>query len=1118
MANTVGKISGQVLESNLIRQGEDLAFETELLYLDVNNNRIGINTDTPFRTLLVAGNTKTTNLLADTGLTVPNFTIVNNTISVGDGNIELSATGAIPSIVTTSIRTDGITIDTNRISSNRSNEDIDIKVFGSGEILFNNNVEITGSLHASGNITFDGSLTLGSDNTDNISFNADIASNIMPDITNTYSLGSSTTRWNTLFTNFVNGQNYTTGGATIGGVTLDTRPGNTWFVATNGNNSNVGNHQNGPFATIEWALGQATSGDTVYIYPGTYVELFPLVVPTGVTVKGDGIRSVKIVPDTASTHEDVFKLNGETTVEDLTIADFFYDSGLDKGYAFSFAADMLVSSRSPYVRNISVITKGSVTSIGDPLGYDQLDAGRGALIDGSVANINSKEASMLFHSVTFITPGAAGIIMKNGVRVEWLNCFIYFASEGMLAESTSVGFANNGKTRLKIYGISAQTVNPGDTVSVENITAANTFTTATIESVTYSAPHTYLVIDGLITGWQESTAPPDTSNQQTITFSGGQTASHLEVVDYTDFGAELRSIGSASVYGGVGAKADGLGTLMYLISHNFGYIGSGKSSINDPSVVVEADQAIELNGGKIYYQSLDQEGNFKVGEIFKVEGKTGNIIFQSALFATDNLTITNGVDITYIDAFEVSTSNITFTGNTIKSNDGPVNFISANNVLSLDSNVSTTKNLITGNIVANQNFIIGSSSVDRFSVNARVASTIAPTVDKDLGSLSNNFKNLYVSQLILDAITIDTNVIATTVTNANLELAANAAGIVRIADSLTLGQNLTVQGLATFLNSTVLTSLSSSGQVSINSLSASQYSNSDILIDDNFITTTLSNSNLELRANNTGGVIFENTLKVVNSTLSNIIVSGTEAEKSITFTPAAGNYLDINSTSALILPLGSNANRVLATSGEIRFNDISSLFEGRVTGGTISLYGLFDVDRNTSISAELTPGANDDTIRMTINGVVKTTITDQRVLFDALRVDELAFDNNVISTFNSNADITLDTSGTGVLNIADKFNVSISAITNIVNDAPTLITSTGLGYVKFDGNKAIVVPAGTTAEQPVGLPIGATRWNIDGNYLEAYDGANWNLAAGGGATIDAEAMEDLSDEWALIFG
>ena len=53
MSNTVGKISGQMLESDLLREGVPLAFDTDLLYLNVNSKRVGINTDTPFRTLLV---------------------------------------------------------------------------------------------------------------------------------------------------------------------------------------------------------------------------------------------------------------------------------------------------------------------------------------------------------------------------------------------------------------------------------------------------------------------------------------------------------------------------------------------------------------------------------------------------------------------------------------------------------------------------------------------------------------------------------------------------------------------------------------------------------------------------------------------------------------------------------------------------------------------------------------------------------------------------------------------------------------------------------------------------------------------------------------------------------
>ena len=59
-------------------------------------------------------------------------------------------------------------------------------------------------------------------------------------------------------------------------------------------------------------------------------------------------------------------LNGETTIEDLTIKDFYYNSGTDVGYAFRFAPNFEVTSHVPYIRNVTVITKGSVTNASDP--------------------------------------------------------------------------------------------------------------------------------------------------------------------------------------------------------------------------------------------------------------------------------------------------------------------------------------------------------------------------------------------------------------------------------------------------------------------------------------------------------------------------------------------------------------------------------------------------------------------------------------------------------------------------------------------------------------------------------------------------------------------------------
>jgi len=51
----IGRISGQMLKANLLRSGTDLAFETNLLVLDVTNSFVGIGTTTPSRQLHISG-------------------------------------------------------------------------------------------------------------------------------------------------------------------------------------------------------------------------------------------------------------------------------------------------------------------------------------------------------------------------------------------------------------------------------------------------------------------------------------------------------------------------------------------------------------------------------------------------------------------------------------------------------------------------------------------------------------------------------------------------------------------------------------------------------------------------------------------------------------------------------------------------------------------------------------------------------------------------------------------------------------------------------------------------------------------------------------------------------
>ena len=81
----IGRISGSMLKSNLTRNGVDLAFETNILYLDVTNARVGIGTSSPSTALQVEGTTTTTGLVAG-GLTYPTYDGSNGQVMTTNGS------------------------------------------------------------------------------------------------------------------------------------------------------------------------------------------------------------------------------------------------------------------------------------------------------------------------------------------------------------------------------------------------------------------------------------------------------------------------------------------------------------------------------------------------------------------------------------------------------------------------------------------------------------------------------------------------------------------------------------------------------------------------------------------------------------------------------------------------------------------------------------------------------------------------------------------------------------------------------------------------------------------------------------------------------------------------
>ena len=221
-----------------------------------------------------------------------------------------------------------------------------------------------------------------------------------------------------------------------------------FYVSEDGNDNATGKLPQSAVKTIPQGLqlaGAIGPNAVVNILAGQYVEEFPLTVAAGVSVKGAGLRQVYVSPTTATNTQSAFLLNGETTISDFTVGGFY-----KPGYAFKFAPNAKITTRSPYVERFSVITRGSNPQPGDPYGFDSNDAGGGAYLDGALVDSTSIEAAFLFNEATFIVPSSEAVHITNGTRVELLNGFSYFADKGIVGTSGTTGWGGQGRTRLRL--------------------------------------------------------------------------------------------------------------------------------------------------------------------------------------------------------------------------------------------------------------------------------------------------------------------------------------------------------------------------------------------------------------------------------------------------------------------------------------------------------------------------------------------------------------------------------------------------------------------------------------------------------------------------------------------
>jgi len=471
-----------------------------------------------------------------------------------------------------------------------------------------------------------------------------------------------------------------------------------YYVAPHGVDSPVnGDNLATPFASVRYACSQAVSGSTIFVKTGTYVETqLPIVVPANVAIVGDNQRTT-IITAGGGLAADGITPNNESTMflmSNGSILNKMTFTGMTGWVPGGTAADVTTSTikgvvvrlnpaspittKSPYVLECSFIGSGGI----------------GALIDGSVHATGAK--TMIFHGYTIISDNGIGYWVKDGGKAEIVSCFTYYCYFGYTASGGGFIRALNGNNSYGTWGCTSRgfdasetpltgtvfgqelnflytggNINVGDTVTgptgsatVTNAQlsgssnklyvsgATGTFTLG--QELTTTGGGTGVVSAGALrdqrgfiiigTGFASIPIPG-----QSITLSDDSISYVIQSVSGTYVNSSSRMVLVFAQEKPTGSANDAGITLrskfsqIRLTGHDFLDIGTGGTvTTNYPGTPTQppaqGNEVDEAFPGRVYYVSTDQNGNFRVGEYFRIDQATGTATLNANAFNLAGLT------------------------------------------------------------------------------------------------------------------------------------------------------------------------------------------------------------------------------------------------------------------------------------------------------------------------------------------------------------------------------------------------------------------------------------------------------------------------------------------------
>ena len=974
----IGRISGQMLKANLLRSGTDLAFETNLLVLDVTNSFVGVGTATPSRQLHISG---TGALRLPSGTDAQRGTAANGDIRYNSdqGQIEGYVAGAWTDLGSGS-----------KITDEDGNTGIDVeRSADQNEIHFF--IESVGDV---AHIRSDGAIELNNLEIDNqtitgLSTNTDI--NITPNGTGNVNLNADTIRV----------------GDSSGDITITTNDAVDLILSTNsGTNSGtitINDGVNGDINLTPNGTGEvnitkvdidagAIDGTTIGANSAAAGTFTNLTANGTINIDGDGvgdnIDGVIIGANLAASGKFTTIVVNELSSDDST--------AIQINEALNVSGAVTASSFDA--------RDGNITNVGD-IALDSISADNGTDFDITLADnqanaLEIKEAGNSYlnfattNSSELITAGQAFTVATgktfttdtadiNGGAIDGTTIGANSAAAGTFTNLTA-----NGTINIDGDGVGD---NIDGVIIGANLAAAGTFTTVdtsgnvtvggnlvvngvttTIESTTLQIEDPLLVLAKNNSGGNANTYDQgllinrgSDTNQAIIwdesadefavvaTTETGSTAGNIAISAYAPFHASTVTASTVTVAGlsitdnnitGIRSNENlvitpsGTGSVVVNGTTTFnGTVFFGDNNIGDVGDI-NVDSVSSDNGTDFAFLLDDNQS----AALTIKEGSTAYMTFVTTdgseqITVAKKLLVSNGV------TFESNTVDINggaIDGTTIGANSaaaGTFTNVVLNELSSADSsaiqindsvNISGTlnaKTLVTNDI----------SSEDSTTIQINDSLNVSGTLTAKTLDVNELFSSDSSAIQISDGLNINGTTVANTFSSSGATLTGGTidnmviGGTTRAAGSFTTvdaNDNITIGADNKALRIGV------SGDLQI------AHDGTDTTIDNNTGILKIlgaSGSSVQINADQTNV-----DTQISGDTDAELIYVDASADKIGISTATPAYILDIASTDAVRLPSGDTASRPTPATGVIRFNNSSSTYEGSTDGSTWTQFAM----------------------------------------------------------------------------------------------------------------------------------------------------------------------------------